>query len=290
MLRACIAVVPALLAVGCEGTPGRIVVGGADTVVVHNMRPVKLPVRVLDARGRELPDSGVRFQRVAGAEVPLSEHGVISCTRSGDVTVRAMLAALATEALVRCRPVREVRSSMMVNLVLGEPPRELVFDAVDPDGRPVAELAGQVKVEDSTIVELDGLRARARRPGVTWVTMQIGDRDASWSVHVYPRGETTAGLARGERIAVPVKVRHGDVRSWPLAAAVEPYHVMLLEDGDRPRPGLAIVGANCASSIGPQSYFCIAVQDATVFVYYPQQADTTLELGGTLAVWRHEKP
>ena len=289
-MRAFIILIGACLTGACERTPARVVVGDGNTVVVHNVKPVRLPVRVLDARGHALADSGVRFQWAAGVEVPVSERGVVTCTRSGDATVRATLGAIFTDVLVRCRPVREVRSSMMVNLVLGEPGEELLFDAVGTDGRPAAQLAGRVTVEDSTIVELDGLHAHALKPGVTWVTMRIGDHEAAWSVHVYPRGQTPAALAPGERVAVPVRVRHGDVRSWPLRAAPEPYHVILLPDGDRPRPGLAIVGANCVSSIGPQSYFGLAVREATVFVYYPQQADTTLELGATLAVWRHEKP
>src|SRR5688500_2790744 len=121
------------LATACDGAPARVVVGGADTVVVHNVRPVRLPVRVLDARGRALADSGVRFRWAAGVEVPVSERGVLTCTRSGDVTLRATLGAIVTDVLVRCRPVREVRSSMMVNLVLGEPGEELLFDAVGTD-------------------------------------------------------------------------------------------------------------------------------------------------------------
>jgi hypothetical protein len=51
-MRTATAAVALLLASACKAPPARLVTGASDTVVVNNQRPVHLPVRVLDARGR----------------------------------------------------------------------------------------------------------------------------------------------------------------------------------------------------------------------------------------------
>jgi len=275
----------------CKGPPARLVAGIGDTVVVNNLRPVQLPMRVVDRAGHHLDSTGVRYQWMAGAPVSVSTTGVVKCTQPGDATVRASLGPLVTDVLVRCRPVRDVRGLRMMNLVVSGPAQELPFEAVGMEGRPVTLLTAQFTVGDSTIATLEGLRIRARAPGGTNVTIRVGDRQAFASVHVYDPVRTPEGIRPGQRVAVPVRLTGGEMRRWRISASPELYFLAMLPDRDEEQmPRLAIVGANCIPGLGPHSYFCLAQHDASVIVYHPQQVDPAQELSGTLAVWRQERP
>jgi hypothetical protein len=273
----------------CKGPAARLVAGTADTVVVNNRRPVRLPLRVLDAAGHVLETTGVRYRLTSGVPVLVSDTGVVTCTQAGDATVRASLGAVATDVLVRCRPVRDVRGARMMNLVVGDPAQELPFEAVGMDGRPVTLLTARISVGDSTIATLDGQRIRARASGSTDVTIRVGDRLSFMTVHVYKRVQTPEGIRPGEHLAVPVRLAGGEMRRWRLAASPEVYFLAVLPDRDADKtPGLAIVGANCSRWLDQHSYFCLAQHDMSVTVYHPQQVDQAKELSGTLAVWRQD--
>jgi hypothetical protein len=273
----------------CKGPPARIVAGRADTVIVNSRRAVQLPIRVFDAAGHTLDSTDVRYEWTAGAPVPVSAKGVVTCTQTGDVTVRASLGPLATHVFVRCRPVREVRTSWMLELVLGGPAQDIPFEALGVDGQPVTLLAGEITIGDSTIATLDGMRVTPRAPGQTEVTMRVGDRRGWTSVSVYEPVRTPEGLRPGQRVAVPVRLAGGEMRRWHISASRENYFLAILPDDDaHPTPGLAIVGANCVSGGGPQRFYCLAQRDASVTVYHPQQVDSAQEVRGTLAVWRQD--
>ena len=276
--------------VACKGPPARLVAGVADTVVVNSRRPVQLPLRVLDPAGRSLDSAGVQYRWTAGMPVPVSATGVVTCTQSGDATVRASLGPLVTDVLLRCRPVRDVLALRMMNLVVGGPAQELPFLAVGVDGQPVTLLTAQVTVEDSTIAAVEGLRIRARAPGSTGLTMRVGDRLAFASVHAYERVRSPEGLRPGQHVAVPVRLAGGEMRRWRMPASAQSYFLTMLPDrNEQQMPGLAIVGANCALGLDSHSYFCLAQHDASVIVYHPQQVDPAQELRGTLAVWRQDR-
>lgn len=271
----------------CKGPPARLVAGRGDTVVVNNHRPVQLPIRVLDAAGRPLDSSCVRYQWLAGTLISVSTNGVASCTEPGDATVRASLGSLVRDLIVLCRPVREVRTIRMMNLVVGEPAQELPFEAIDAAGRPVTLLTGQVTVSDSMIATVEGVRIRARAQGSTDLTMRVGDQLGFASVHVYEPARSPEGIRPGQHVAVPVRLGGGEMRRWRIAASRDNYFLTILPDDDaRPAPSLAIVGANCVPGLGPNSYFCLAQHDASVIVYNPQRVDSAQKLSGTLAVWR----
>ena len=148
--------------VACNGPPARLVAGTADTIVVNNRRPVQLPMRVFDAAGHHLDSTSVRYQWTAGVPVEVSATGIVTCTQAGDATVHAALGALTTHVTLRCRPVSNVRALRMMNLVVGDSAQEFPFEAIDVDGRPVTLLAGDLTVEDSTIVTVEGVCVRAR--------------------------------------------------------------------------------------------------------------------------------
>jgi hypothetical protein len=290
LMRHLILPVAVLSFAACKGPPARLVAGIADTVVVNNRRAVQLPIHVLDAAGHVLPDTGVRYRWTAGTPISVSSTGVVTCTQSGDATVRASLGALTTQLFLRCRPVRDVRGLRMMNLVVGDSAQDIPFEAVDVDGRPVTMLTGQVTVGDSTIATLDGLRIRARAPGATDVTMRVGDREGFMTVHTYERVRTPEGIRPGQHVAVPVRLAGGEMRQWRISASPETYFLAMLPDRDEQQmPRLAILGAQCGRGMDANSFFCLARQDASVMVYHPQDIDPAKMLTGTLAVWRQDR-
>jgi hypothetical protein len=283
----------ALIAViaGCKGAPARLVAGNADTVVVNNRVPVQLPVRVIDARGNVLDAAGVRYERIGGAPIPVSSTGTATCTQAGDAKVRASLGNVATDIVVHCRPVRSVRGVLMMNLVVGGPAKELSFEAIGLDGQPVFPLAAKISVGDSTIATIEGTRIRALRSGSTDVTIRVGDRSAFASVHVYDRVSSPEHIRPGQHLAVAVRLRDGEMRRWRIPASPEVFFLTMLplRDGEQ-MPQVAIVGANCGSEFGANSFFCLAQRDAAVIAYHPKEGAATRESSGTLAIWRQDKP
>lgn len=271
----------------CGKPPARIVAGIADTVIVNNRRPVRLPIQVLDARGNVLPGSGVRYEWTSGMPISVSATGVVTCTQPGDAGVRASLGSLTTRVFLRCRPVSDVHAVRMLNLVVGDPPQELPFEAVGVDGQPVTLLTGNVTVEDSSVATVEGLSVRARAGGSTGMTMRVGDRRAFAEVHVYDRATTPERIRPGQHLAMPVRLAGGEMRRWRLAASPETYYVTMLPDRNgQDMPALVIAGASCGPGMDAHSFFCLAGNDASVTAYTPRNIEPSKTLSGTLAVWR----
>ena len=279
-------------AVACgTGPPARLIAGIADTVVVNGLRPAQLPMQVLDASGHVLPDTGVRYQWTSGLPIAVSTKGAVTCTHAGDATVHASLGTLATRILVRCRPVHEIRVvGGVLNLFVGDPPQDLVFEAVDSAGRRVTEVAARVRY-DSTVVALERWRIRARAPGWVAVEISIGDQWAFYPVRVWERASTVDGIRPGQHLAVPVRLAAGEMRSWQLPASPPSYEFNLLPDHGIPATArLAIKGANCERSSDPLSRWCFALPGASVVVYYPRQAGGAQPWSGSLTVFLEPCP
>jgi hypothetical protein len=270
----------------CKGAPARLVGGVSDTVIVNNQSPVQLPVRVFDTRGHVLEKAGVRYRWISGMPVSVSATGVTTCTHAGDATVRASLGSLASNVLIRCRPVIDVRALRMMNLVVGGPAQELPFEVVGVDSQPVTMLTGRVTLEDSSIVALDGQRVQAIAQGSTGLTMRVGDRSSYTSVHAYAPVPTPEGVRPGQHVAVAVRLAGGEMRRWRIPASPYNYYLAMLPDRDEESmPRFTIVGASCSPGMDAHSFFCLAQHDAWVTVYHPQQIDSSKVLTGVLAVW-----
>jgi len=287
---ACAVALCATIACG-NGLPARLVAGNADTVVVNGLKPEQLPMEVLDRSGNVLPDTGVRYEWTSGLPIAVSTRGVVTCSHAGDAAVRASLGTLATRILVRCRPVHEIRVvGGVLNLVVGDPPQDLIFEAVDSAGRRVTEVAARVRY-DSTVVALERWRIRARAPGRAAVEIYIGDQWTFYPVHVFERASTVDGIRPGQHLAVPVRLAAGERRSWQLPASPPGYDINLLPDhGTPPTARLAIEGANCERSSDPLSRWCFALPGASVVVYYPRQTGAAQPWSGSLAVFLEPCP
>jgi hypothetical protein len=272
----------------CKGSPARLVAGLADTVIVNNVGPIRMPMHVFDAAGHVLPDTGVRFQWTSGAAIPVSSRGVVTCTHAGDATLRASLGALVTPFLVRCRPVHDVFGGGVLNLLLGDSSHVLSFAPVDSAGRPVTLFTMGISY-DSTIVTLKRWRIHARASGQTSVEICIGDSWTSWFVRVYERASTVEGIQPGQGLAVPVRLAAGEMHSLQLPPSPPTYSVTMVPDRDTLRlPRLAMLGANCDGGFttSRRHYWCFALHGASVVAYHPKEDHPKEEWSGTIAVWR----
>ena len=281
----------------CNGPPARLIVGFGDTVLVNNSRPVQLSVQVFDGAGHVLPDTGVRFELISGTSLPVSRNGVVTCPRAGDAMLRASLGRLERTVLLRCRPVHDVLGGGPVNLVMGDPPYDLWFEAVDATGRQVRPFNAAVSVDDTAIVTREGWRIRARAPGTTSVDVYAGEERAHWYVRVFEPAATFDSIRVGQHLAVPVRLAAGEQRTWQIPPSRKEFSVEILPGSDTLRvPRLAVLGANCLSRTPwdmPRirwGYTCLAWRGAAVIAYHPRNVDPAREWNGTVAVLRGDRP
>lgn len=292
-MLALLATAVAMLLLTMAGAPAQLLPLGdnGDGILVNNVTPVRLPVRVLDARGHVLPDTAVRYRWAGGLPVLVTPRGVIKCDQRGDAIVRATLGDVATDLSVRCRPVLAVLGASHISLIVGRGSAHLPFVALDPAGRIEKQLRGEITVANSevagTLPGVDGHRlVRARSMGTTRVEVKIGDRSTDLFVDAYRRATTPTGIAPGDQVAVPVTIQPGTLRWWRLSPSRQLYRVKMLADGDPQRaPMLSIYGANCVEA-GPQAFLCAAPRGATVFAYYPAWDQGGESRHGDLAVGR----
>jgi len=54
----------------------------SDTIIINSRWPKLLPVHAFDAKGRTVLGAPIRFERMDGADVPITSSGAVTCTRS----------------------------------------------------------------------------------------------------------------------------------------------------------------------------------------------------------------
>ncbi|HMI45457.1 MAG TPA: hypothetical protein VK491_04765 [Gemmatimonadaceae bacterium] len=265
-----------------NGPPASLLVGGgvgSDGIVVNNLGPVQLSMRVLDARGHRLERTGVRYQRISGAPIQVSTRGVIKCTRPGDAIVRASLAPLHRDFVIHCEPVRTIRGAGWGNFVVGQSPGTLTVDAIGLDGQPVTRIAARLRVEDSTIATLDSSgRLRPLRSGQTWIDIEIGDRRAGDFVTVYEPVRTFEGLRPDQHwVVAPIRITRGASIRWPLPTGV--FYLTFSADSSETPPMRGFVGLGSGSSPTVQSPVNMSVAGLIICTPIPQPQP------GVLGAW-----
>ena len=268
-----------------NGPPARLAAGAsgyADTVVVNNVEPVRIPLRVLDAQGHLLASAGVRYQRTSGAALPVSENGTVTCTQRGDAVVRASLGLIATSLFLRCRPVDKLYLDGVIELIAGDSAQLIPVEALGKDRRRVDLLAGSTRILDSSIATLEGLRIRPRSPGGTLAGVFIGDRGGWVQVEVYKRVGTPEGIRQDHNLMVPVRLGSGDMRKWRLPAGS--YILSMRPEGSALR--FALINGDCGRIPFVRAYLCAARADASVIVYNPWRNDPVPAARGELALRR----
>jgi len=259
-----------------NGPPASLLVGGgvgSDGIVVNNLGPVQLSMRVLDARGHRLERTGVRYQRISGSPIQVSTRGVIKCTRPGDAIVRASLAPLHRDFVIHCEPVRTIRGAGWGNFVVGQPPGTLTVNAIGLDGQPVTRIAARLRVEDSTIATLDSSgRLRPLRSGQTWIDIEIGDRRAGDFVTVYEPVRTFEGLRPDQHwVVAPIRITRGASIRWPLPTGV--FFLTFSADSSEAPPMRGFVALGSGSSPTVQSPVNMSVAGPIMCTGGPEHPD-----------------
>lgn len=263
------------------GRPARIVAGSEmEGIVINNVRPVQLPVRVLNAAGRELKAGGVRFQWKAGVPIAVSPTGEVTCTQHGDAKMEASLGQIAAVLDVRCRPVREIQTSAWISLVAGEPARDLPFRVIGTDGSFVTELRGEARVTDSSVATLVGATIRPRAVGEAEVFVQVGDRNARFRVLVHEPVRAFAGLHADQRlVALPVRLAQGDTVQWALPHGVFWLKYFPRREGDAPPTITVRGGLACAGGDGLRVYLLPLDEHGTYCIRHVGDASVILAHG-----------
>lgn len=286
--------VVALLALR-DGPPDRLMLAGGsdDGLVVHNTRPVQLPIRVLDESGTILSGDSVQFAWASGAPIPVSSSGVVTCTERGDAVVHASLvvasqpgtapvaSAVRASFTVRCRPVTSVKLTDWHDFVIGEPARALPVALAGLDSQPETLRAATIRVGDSTVATLDGLQIRPVAPGMTHVVLYVGDVWWPSVIRVFAPVPSFEGLTTEQRyVAAPYRLMPGDTIRWPLPkgrfALVfmrNPWvRAVAARDTDDVGPVVEIVGpASCAKEYAPREHNlgCWATDSTATIIVTP---------------------
>lgn len=272
------------------GPPARHTVGDGPELTINNVHPVRLSARVVDAAGRLLEETPVRYRWAGGVRVPVSPDGVMQCTSAGDSRVRASTGPLSTEILVHCGPVKTLFIGEP-RFTLGEEPRPLPIVARDPESREVARISGEVRVLDSTVATVlpDG-RIRPLHAGRTKVEVTIGDESSDSWLTVFEPVKSFAGLRPDQRwVVAPLHLARGAVIRWPLPPGRISLHFgsgVAGKDRDRPTP--ARIGTSpgsappfvtyvegpiiCMPTLGPgvDGVGCVSrSQEATLVIAHP---------------------
>lgn len=277
----------------------RLAAGASDTIIVNSRRPTPLPVKALDAEGRIVAKAPIRYTRMNGDSLPMDSLGVMTCTRAGDLTVRAALANLATLISVLCRPVEYVRLPGPLQFILGDSemdgPSLLPVTAYGPDGHPVVVFSGRADVVDNGVAVLRGLTLYPRSRGITRTDAYIGDRGAAVGVHVYQRVDTLGALDTLLRVipeqrlfAVPLHLGSGELLRQRLPPGSWMLTMLPELDPDPYGVRLRIEGASCQANIfnTPRRFACSAGSSAKVIIYRSfRKNDTRVATGYLLVRW-----
>lgn len=281
-----VAVVLGLCACGGPSAPGpavRLAADLSDTIAINSRRPTTLPVRALDAKGGTVAAAPIRFEWIDGAALPVSEVGAVTCTSSGDLSVRATLESLTTRVFVRCRLVEHVRVQGPMQFVLGDSslsqPKALPIEAYSADWRPVSVFTASMMLANDRVATLRGTTVVPRTRGVSVAGVHIGDREGGTGVHIYQRVESLDALDTLLRVhpeqrlfAVPLRLESGTQLhrqrvppgGWMLA--------LLPEENHKTTPiRIRVDGAVCESHLlnEPGRLGCRAGPHASVVVYRP---------------------
>ena len=263
-----------------------------DGVIVNTTYPVRLVMHAFDAEGKPLTSPDVHYRWIAGTRAFVSPTGVITCIKAGDVMVRASLGRLVTTVRIACEPVREVHAPQMMQFVVGGGPEILPFEAVDAAGNRVYRLAGEVRVQDTTIASFSRGYIRPLAPGRTVATMRIGLGQARSAVSVYERVPSFEGLRDDQRFVIaPVHVARGDTIRWPLPEGLFWLQFHPASDTD-PTPKVVVSGPiECLPGLNAKAgrVHCLAREPgASVRITYAGKS--AVNIAGSLSLEQEKYP
>jgi hypothetical protein len=285
-----------------NGAPVRLDPGIGNTldgVIVNSMRPVQLPIRVLDQRGNLLDADSVRFAFTSGMPINISPSGVITCHARGDTRVRATLGGISTNLDVRCRPVDELTAMNFINFIEGDTAaRPLPFVALGLDGFPVMQLRGSLRVWDTDVATVEGATIRAKHAGLTPVIVKVGEHEARMMAVVHAIVPSFDALRDDQTVvARPVRLAQGDTLGWGLPGGSFWIKYLPRREGDAP-PTITVEGdIGCmpgdgirAYRISPSEYgaYCLVRRGGSARVMIAHGATGAEWVDGAVALQRME--
>lgn len=293
-----------LAASGCATDPGPPVrLAASDTIVINSRLPEPLPVRALDANDDTIT-APIRFQRVGGDSLPVTEAGVVTCTRAGNLSVRASLDSLTALTFVRCLPVDYIRIGKIMQFILGDSllsrPQVLPVAAYLRGGIGVAPFNLRVDLGDTAVAAVRGTTIIPLRRGSTVAGAYVGDREAGTGVHIYQRVETLDAIDTLLRvnpdarlIAVPLQLEPGVIRRHRLPPGR--WMLALLPTGnvDGIPMQLGVDSAACDVNLlnDPGRLGCRTGSHSTVEVYRrPGRGREQPATGYLLVRWMYSRP
>lgn len=231
------------------GAPARLLPNAGEVasgIIVNNVDPVYLQMRVLDRTGKEIEAKGLHFRQIGGAPMEIREDGLVGCKSRSDAKVRVTFEKLVTDIDVRCRPVRDLRATVWMDFLVTDSSASLPFVAVGVDGLQVSELRGRIRVADSTVATIDGTTIRPLRQGRTFIDLYIGDRFVRVGVAVHRLVNSFAELRPNDQaVAVTTAVARNDTLRWELPRGVYWIKYLSRRPGEAP-PSILVEGdAGC---------------------------------------------
>jgi hypothetical protein len=288
--------------VGCghplsSGEAASLAAGTSDSLVVNSRHPTPLRVRAFDAAGQVVQGAQIRYERVDGDSLTVTQTGDVTCARSGDMTVRATLGRLSTRLVVQCRLVEYVRLPGPLQFVLGDTalsrPFALPLAAYDANGHPIVRYTAALFLKDSGIARLHGLMLSPQSRGITGIGAHIGDRDAWIGLHVYQRVGDLAALDtllrvpdRQRLFAAPLRLSGGDLLRQRLPRGQWMLTMLPESDTSQDRILLRVEGGRCTEHLfgSLRRWGCTAGDSTTVVVYRSFGHATPRESTGYLLV------
>ena len=138
---------------GCGEKPTRIDVGGLTQTFANpvlSADPVPLHADVLGESGK--PVDGVDLSwSVVPAGIATVTDSALTCLKGGDAAVVVAGGGLTETVPMRCRIVAKIQAPDTLALVIGDPPTPLQLVALDPDGKPLTDVAVQARPADAAM-------------------------------------------------------------------------------------------------------------------------------------------
>jgi hypothetical protein len=295
LIPSCIMPVLAAFSVACAAPdiPSRVAVahlriGDADTITVHNRKPVQLPVRTFDGSGDEVSAPSVAFAWMSGDSIPVSTSGTVQCTGRGIAVVGASTGSVNGQVVVRCLPVRSVHMAGPLDLLLSDSSHQLQAVAIGPDGQRVRAVQGTTEIRSRypPVIAIDAGTVIPLAAGAGSVTFRVGDETASITVHVYEGVPTLERLSPEQNhVAVPIRLRRGQARRLPLPIGV--WLIAMQPSTDLPDDmRVDVERVNCETVRWPKGrLLCLATPGGVISISHDASSDQA-ELRTTLLLRR----
>jgi hypothetical protein len=281
--RSVVSFVLATVAAGCDfkenaplrRAPTRLEVE-RETVIVNGSRAVRLPVRLVDAVGAELPIEQESLT-VEGDSTVQVDRGKIACSGRGDAQVSVAVGALTGRLLIRCRPVIAFGFPPPLELALGGPPQAVHVNALTASREHETLLAFDLRTADTNVIAIRDGVVHPVAVGRATVIVDFGGIATA----------VTAGVH--EAIADDsLRLAPGEFRTWPLGPGRYEITVVPLEaPAQLESLAMETEGASCVRDIRSEDLIhCLIRSRGGIGVRNQAATASAVRVNALVRVWR----